>query len=415
MVATADPREDLFWAGTRVPLRQATGLDPSAYTGDDFFAAERAQLFKRAWVVVGNAAEVVDPGRMLVREVGDRSVVITRGADGELRGFYNSCRHRGTELAETDCNIAGTIRCPYHRWGYGLDGTLVSTPFFDEVPRDQFDRAEHALSPVRVDTWGVLLFVCLDANTPPLLDWLGDLPERMAGYRLDEWRVQEERTVEIKANWKLISENFQEYYHLTWVHPELSKVSRVKDHFRYQGTGMYCGQTTTPVSGDDRDDWLVLPSADGLDESDAVSGRFVALFPNVILSVLPNHVFVMQLDPQAPGVTLERCTFFLPPSTPEVGSEEMVTTRSFWFDVNDEDIEIVERGQRGLTRGAVPPGPLAPRFEEPLHRFHNMLADCMTLPSLADLVAPTGDDHTPESRLGTEVNPHPPTIDKTED
>jgi len=415
MVATADPREDLFWAGTRVPLRQATGLDPSAYTGDDFFAAERAQLFKRAWVVVGNAAEVVDPGRMLVREVGDRSVVITRGADGELRGFYNSCRHRGTELAETDCNIAGTIRCPYHRWGYGLDGTLVSTPFFDEVPRDQFDRAEHALSPVRVDTWGVLLFVCLDANTPPLLDWLGDLPERMAGYRLDEWRVQEERTVEIKANWKLISEDFQEYYHLTWVHPELSKVSRVKDHFRYQGTGMYCGQTTTPVSGDDRDDWLVLPSADGLDESDAVSGCFVALFPNVILSVLPNHVFVMQFDPQAPGVTLERCTFFLPPSTPEVGSEEMVTTRSFWFDVNDEDIEIVERGQRGLTRGAVPPGPLAPRFEEPLHRFHNMLADCMTLPSLADLVAPTGDDHTPESRLGTEVNPHPPTIDKTED
>jgi choline monooxygenase len=415
MVATADPREDLFWAGTRVPLRQATGLDPSAYTSDDFFAAARAQLFKRAWVVVGNAAEVVDPGRMLVREVGDRSVVIIRGTDGELRGFYNSCRHRGTELAETDCNIAGTIRCPYHRWGYGLDGTLVSTPFFDEVPRDQFDRAEHALSPVRVDTWGVLLFVCLDANTPPLLDWLGDLPERMAGYRLDEWRVQEERTVEIKANWKLISENFQEYYHLTWVHPELSKVSRVKDHFRYQGTGMYCGQTTTPVSGDDRDDWLVLPSADGLDESDAVSGRFVALFPNVILSVLPNHVFVMQLDPQAPGVTLERCTFFLPPSTPEVGSEEMVTTRSFWFDVNDEDIEIVERGQRGLTRGAVPPGPLAPRFEEPLHRFHNMLADCMTLPSLADLVAPTGDDHTPESRLGTEVNPHPPTIDKTED
>ncbi|MFT5202091.1 MAG: choline monooxygenase [Candidatus Aldehydirespiratoraceae bacterium] len=411
MAATADPRGDLFWAGTRVPLRRATGLDPSAYTSDDFFAVEQAQLFKRAWVVVGNAAEVVAPGRMLVRQVGDRSVVITRGADGKLRGFYNSCRHRGTELAETDCDIAGTIRCPYHRWGYGLDGTLVATPFFDEVPRDEFDRAEYALLPVRVDTWGVLLFVCLDADTPPLLDWLGDLPERMAGYRLDEWRVQEERTVEIKANWKLISENFQEYYHLTWVHPELSRVSRVKDHFRYQGAGMYCGQTTTPVSGDDRDDWLVLPSAAGLDESDAVSGRFVALFPNVILSVLPNHVFVMQLDPQAPGLTLERCTFLLPPSTPEVGNEEMVTTRSFWFDVNDEDIEIVERGQRGLTRGAVAPGPLAPRFEEPLHRFHNMLADCMTLPSLADLVAPSGDDHTPESRLGTEVNPHPATID----
>ena len=59
-------------------------------------------------------------------------------------------------------------------------------------------------------------------------------------------------------------------------------------------------------------------------------------------------------------------------------------TRSFWFDVNSEDIDIVERGQRGLTFGSIPPGPLAPRFEEPLHRFHNMLADCMTAGSLAD-------------------------------
>ncbi|NIR36241.1 MAG: hypothetical protein GWO22_09605 [Actinobacteria bacterium] len=89
--------------------------------------------------------------------------------------------------------MAGTIRCPYHRWGYGLDGSLVATPWFDEVPRDDFDPADHGLVPVRVDTWGVLLFACLDPATPALADWLGDLPERMAGYGFDEWRIQEER------------------------------------------------------------------------------------------------------------------------------------------------------------------------------------------------------------------------------
>ena len=402
---------DDFWTGTRAPLRQATGLDPGAYTSAEFFAVEQARVFERAWVAIGLAAEVAEPGPMLVRRVGRRSVLVTRGTDGVLRGFLNSCRHRGTELADSDCEVAGTIRCPYHRWGYGLNGTLVATPFFDQVPRDAFDPAEHGLVAVRVDTWGPLLFACLDAATPPLLDWLGDLPERMAGYGLAGWRMQEQRTLEIAANWKLVTENFQEYYHLTWVHPELSKVSRVKDHYRYQGRGMYCGQTTTPVSGDDRDDWLVLPAADGLDDSDSVSGRFVAIFPNVLLAVLPNHVFVMRLEPGAPGLTREHCAFLLPPSTALISDEEMAPTRSFWLDVNAEDIAIVERAQRGLDGGAIPAGPLSPRFEEPLHRFHNMLADAMTMPSLADLVVPAGDPPTAEARLGTPVNPHPPTID----
>jgi phenylpropionate dioxygenase-like ring-hydroxylating dioxygenase large terminal subunit len=412
VVDTTDWTDEAAWVGTRAPLREATGLNPSAYVDEHFFALEQELVFERAWVVVGTAPEVADPGRMLVRTVGQKSVLITRGTDGQLRGFLNTCRHRGTELAETDCDIAGTIRCPYHRWGYGVDGTLVATPFFDEVPRDDFDKADYSLHQVRVDTWGPLLFACLDPETPPLTEWLGDLPERMGGYGFEDWRIQEEATLEIGANWKLISENFQEYYHLTWVHPELAKVSRVKDHYRYQGPGMYCGQTTTPVSGDDRDDWLVLPAAEGLDESDAASGRHIAIYPNVIFSVLPNHVFVMRLDPIGPGLTRETCTFLLPPSTPVISDDDMKATRDFWFDVNNEDIDICQRGQRGLTRGRINAGPLAPRFEEPLHRFHNMLADCMTADSLATgLAIPPGDDGSEGSRLGTGPNPAPPTIE----
>ncbi len=401
--------DPVWWAGTRAPLTSATGLPAPAYTDDCFFAAEQSLVFGRAWVAIGNAPEVADPGRMMVRRVGDTSIVVTRGTDGVLRGFVNSCRHRGTELSEHDCDIGGTIRCPYHRWGYALDGSLVATPWFDEVPRADFDPADHGLIQVRLDTWGVLLFACLDSATPPLHEWLGDLPERMAGYGFEGWRVQEQRALEIDANWKLISENYQEYYHLQWVHPELAKVSRVPDHHRYQGPGMWCGQTTTPVSGDARDDWLVLPPAAGLDGSDSVSGRFVAIFPNVLLSVLPNHAFVMRLDPTGPASTTETCTFLLPPSTPEVGDADMATTRSFWFDVNNEDIDIVQRGQRGLTHGRVDPGPLSPRFEEPLHRFHNMLADALTG---VPFTIPAGDDGSPESRLGTNANPHPPAVDR---
>lgn len=403
------------WVNTRAPLARSTGLDPRAYSGSDFHRLEQQRVFERAWICVGVAADVATPGRLIVRRLGSRSILITRGTDGTVRGFVNSCRHRGTELAEADCSVANTIRCPYHRWGYGLDGSLVATPFFQEVPRDGFDRGDHGLVPVRVDVWGVLLFACLDEATPPLLTWLGDLPPRLAGYDLDRWRKHEEQTVQIAANWKLVTENFQEYYHLRWVHPELAKVSRVQDHYRYQGPGMYCGQTTTPVSGDDRNDWLTLPPQPGLDASDICSGRFLAIFPNVLLSVLPNHVFVMRLDPTGPAITTETCTFLLPgdgaDADTDVVEQAFAATRKFWLEVNAEDIDIVERGQRGLSAGAVPAGPLAPRFEEPLHRFHNMLADCMTLDSMSGIAVPAGDRPGGLDLHGSGVNPTPPAIE----
>jgi len=402
MTTERDWTSETAWAGTRQPLHAASSLPAECYTDPTFFDLEQQLVFASSWVPIAIADQVIT-GRLLVRQLAGKSIVLTRNDEGELRGFLNSCRHRGTELAAHDCDISTMIRCPYHRWGYNLDGTLVSTPRFDEAGVDDFDPGDYPLHRVRVAQWGVLIFACLDPTSMPLSDWVGDLPQRTGGYQLEQWRTVETADVTINANWKLISENFQEYYHLTWVHPELAKVSRVDDHYRYQGPGMYCGQTTTPVSSDDRDDWTAMPPAQGLNPSDAQSGRFIAMFPNVLLSILPNHVFVMMLQPVAPGVTIETCTFLLPPSTPDIPEEDFAATRSFWFDVNAEDIDIVERGQRGLQRGGFTIGRLSPRFEEPLHRFHNMLADRFVS---RDHIPP-GDPNDCEPRLGTSANPLP--------
>ncbi len=412
-----------FWAHQRNAVDASFAMQPAVYADEDYFAAEQERLFGRAWVAVALAEQVAQPGRLLVRSVGGRSVLLTR-SDAGLGGFLNSCRHRGTELAERDCDIANTIRCPYHRWHYSADGRLVAAPLFDEVPRDDFDMADYGLIRVRTETWGPLVFVCLDDDTPPLEKWLGDLPDRLAAYGFSEWRSTgldgAARTFDVAANWKLIVENFAEYYHLPWVHPELAKVSRVPDHYRYQGPGMYCGQTTTPVSGDERDDWLTLPPAAGLDDSDAASGRFVALFPNVTLAVLPSHMFLMVLQPLAAGRTLEHCTFLFPPGPMTAAEpsaelrESFEITRRFWIEVNDEDIDICERAQRGISLGGAPPGPLAPRFEEPLNRFHKMTADLMTLPSTAGLQVPSGDRPGGVDLYGSEPNPLPPAIESAE-
>ena len=117
-----------FWAGTQVPLTQATGLQPAAYTSADFFADEQSNVFERAWVCIGLAADA-QAGRVLVREVGTKSILVNRDEDGELHGHLNTCRHRGTELYECDADVSTTLRCPYPvglqpRWLLEVDTSL---------------------------------------------------------------------------------------------------------------------------------------------------------------------------------------------------------------------------------------------------------------------------------------------------
>ncbi len=391
------------WVGTRRPISEAHALPADCYVDETFFAEERERVFATSWACVGVCDELDSPGSALVRMVAGRSVIITRNATGELRAFLNTCRHRGTQLLDGDCEPASVIQCPYHRWGYDRDGALVATPQFADAGVDAFNPADYGLHPVRVDTWQCLIMVCLSDETVPASEWFGDLDQRLAGYRLGGWRTHFAQNIRVQANWKLISENFQEYYHLRWVHPELSKVSRVQDHYRYQGAGMYCGQTTTPISKDKRGDWSAMPPAEGLNDSDMASGRFVALFPNILLSVLPNHAFVMRLDPIDAGSTRITGTWLLPPSNPDVADADFATTRDFWQSINDEDIDIVERCQKGLASGGYTPGRLSPRFEEPLHRFHNMIADRFT----GCIRIPTGDESDDQPLYGTGVNPLP--------
>jgi choline monooxygenase len=236
-------------------------LIPDAYTSAAFFGLERERVFASSWVAIGTADQVEQTGQVILAEVAGRPIFVTRSRDGQLRGFHNVCRHRATKLLEGVCSVGRNrkIRCPYHGWTYDLDGNCLGTPLFEgsDVPPGQqgvfdmstvkgFDKADYGLFPVRVEAWGFLVFVNLDPQAVPLAGQLGDLPDRLASHRLEQWRAQRRRRYEVAANYKLIGENFMEYYHLPWVHPELIKVSRLADHYRWQGRGTYTGMCTTP-------------------------------------------------------------------------------------------------------------------------------------------------------------------------
>jgi choline monooxygenase len=396
------------YAAIRRPVSVAETLPREAYTSDEFFAIERERVFMRGWVPIGCRDRLRDAGDVLVADVGGRSIVIARHPDGELRAFYNACRHRGTKLLDDGAgHVRRLIRCPYHSWTYDLDGQCVGTPLFtgSEIPAEQqpafdmsevegFDRADYGLLRVAVESWGPLVFVNLDPDPGPLGAQLGDLPQRSAGYRLDDWQIASVGEYEIAANYKLIAENFMEYYHLPWVHPGLLKVSPIESHYRWQGPGMYTGFCTSPIASDTDDGgWQQgLPPIEGLDAVDGVSARFVWLFPNLALNILPNHLFVIHAQPVNPRFTRET-TYLLTHSgsgdgeDAQQGVDQLV---SFWDSVNREDIAIVERVQDGLDSTPFPGGRLCYRFEEPIHRFQNMIADRMVG---IDRV-PAGDDAT---------------------
>jgi phenylpropionate dioxygenase-like ring-hydroxylating dioxygenase large terminal subunit len=373
----------------------ARTLLTAAYTSEEFFALERERVFGSTWVTAGCADQLREPGDVLATEVAGRSVFVLRTRTGTLRAFYNVCRHRGTRLLRPEENrIKRFIRCPYHSWAYDHEGACIGTPLFtdSEIPDDQraafdmaegepFDRADYGLLPVAVEAWGPLVFVNLGAAPAPLTEHLGDLVDRTAGHRLAEWTVARVGTYEIAANYKLIGENFMEYYHLPWVHPGLVKVSPIDAHYRWQGTGMYSGFCTTPIAPDtDNGGWGGgLPPLTNLAEDDAVSARFAWVFPNVAVNILPNHVFIIHAQPVSPRLTHETTYLLVHPEAgtgPEVEAA-VDQLAAFWDGLNREDIDIVERVQQGLDSTPFPGGRLCYRFEEPLHRFQNMVIDHM--------------------------------------
>ncbi len=388
--------EEDTYAHTRLPVDLASTLIPDAYTSPEFFTLEQQRVFTSSWVAVGTVADVDKPGKCVVVEVAGRSILVTRNRHGQLRGFHNVCRHRATKLLDDDAREVGhrnRIRCPYHSWTYDTDGACLGTPLFEDsdVPAGQepifdtsvaqgFDKADYGLLPVAVDSWGLFLFVNLSPAPEPLATALGDLPQRFAGYRLDEWVPQRRRSYDVAANYKLVGENFMEYYHLPWVHPELNQVSRFSDHYRWQGPGRYTGMCTTPVSRNtDAGGWDGLRPLATLGPQDADAGRFVWLFPATALVVLPNHAFVLFNRPLAADRTVETAVLLAHPDSlgtddAEDGIEQLW---KFWDLVNRQDLEIVERVQQGIENPAYRGGRMCFRFEEPLHRFQNMIADKM--------------------------------------
>ncbi len=341
---------------------QAT-LPWSWYSDPEVLRRELERIFRTGWQYAGPAEHVADAGAYFTCEVGDVPVVVVRGRDEELRAFLNVCRHRGSVLVEGS-GRRETLQCRYHAWTYDLDGRLRAVPRAQREPG--FDVDGIGLLELRIETWGPLVFVCVDDGTPPLREHLGALPEHFAvgGVDIESLRFRRRGGFELNCNWKIAVENYLECYHCQVAHPGFSAVVDVSpDAYRLE-TGAYSSSQFGPTR-----------SGDG-SAPDQVEGQFHWLWPVTKLYTLPGppNLAAGPLVPLEPERTAGRLDYFFPADVADETIDELL---AFDDQVGREDRALVESVQRGVRSGLLETGRLLPESEKLLAHFQALVREAI--------------------------------------
>lgn len=382
---TVDPQlEQDFSTGCRPPK----GLPGAAYTSDRYLQRERETVFAKNWVCVALASDLPNPGDVMPASVAGIPIVLIRDRNHTIRAFHNICSHRGLQLVDKPCNVQGKIRCPYHSWAYGTDGSLKSTPHFGGYYKDSyegFDRSTKGLAPIRCDQWLDMVFVNISGDAISLEDYLKPAIERWACYDLRQiQREPRELGYTCEANWKLAVENFSESYHLAWVHPSLNTCSRMEDHFGFEVGNIHVGQGSLKYVVGSIDN-KTLPTFDHLETygKQAVA-EYITVFPNLMLGVHPDYFLIMTANPIDASHTQERMVFYF------VGEEAMVPENKalrhlpidLWKVTNEEDIDMIERMQKGRQSPQFDGGCFSPELEKTVYRFQQNVAQAVGEPAV---------------------------------
>jgi Rieske 2Fe-2S family protein len=350
-------------------------LPAEAYASASVLRWEMEHFFDGSWVCVGRSDDLRRPGDRLAVRLGHECVLLVRDEDGVLRAFYNVCRHRGHELMEVGDVASGRfLRCPYHAWAYGLDGSLKGTPGYAGV--SGFDRADYSLVPVRIAEWRGWTFANASGDAPPFEEHVGNLGEMIGNHRPEELVTAARQDYEVGANWKILVENYHECYHCPSIHPELCKVSPPKSGEDHEAQGAWVGGSmeledhaeTMSLTGES-----FAPRLGYLAEGQEREVYYYQLFPNLLISLHPDYVLTHRLRPLAPDRTAVECEWLFSREAVETEGFDPSYASDFWDVTNGQDWRACEGVQRGVSSRGYRQGPLSPE-ESTVGKFVAMVA-----------------------------------------
>jgi Rieske 2Fe-2S family protein len=434
------PLDPVTLAGALAFTGSATMLPALAYTSPAVLAWERRHLFAATWSCAGREQDLrapaparpdgsVKPVMQRGIRVGDVGVLLTWGDDAtaerpsgassrptsepdsqtHLRAFANTCRHRGHELLpEGASSERRSVVCPYHAWSYDLSGAVRATPGIAGPPGDELDLVE-----LPVARWGGWVFVHAatpidDPTVPPFDEHLGALDRIVSPYGTERLVRRARHTYEVAANWKVLTENYHECYHCPLIHPELCRVSPPDSGDNYDLPGAWVGGAMTLRDGAQTMSLTGQSAGRPLPGVDPTRVEYLALFPDLLLSLHPDYVMSHRLVPLGPDRTWVECSWYFDPEPVDGADVDPSYAVEFWDVTNRQDWAACESVQRGLSSPHFRPGPFATN-EDAVHRFVGMVARAyLGRPPSGEVSASMSIPGPPDRRVGRARRPAGP-------
>ncbi|WP_089391275.1 aromatic ring-hydroxylating oxygenase subunit alpha [Pseudomonas delhiensis] len=346
-------------------------LRAEAYVDAQWFRLDQQQIIARSWQWVCHEEKVREPGTYTTTEIAGNPIAVVRDHDGNLRAFYNVCKHRAHPVLAGEGKVRRII-CPYHSWCYGLDGQLTGAPHVGGLK--DFDKGEIHLSPVQVEVFCGFVFVNLDPAARPLREQAGELQAEILHWAPDVANLTfgHRLTYRIQSNWKNVVDNFLECYHCPTAHKDFCTLVDM-DTYRVQTHGIYSSHMAEAGNGQN--------SAYDTSQAKVRTHAVWWLWPNTCLMRYPGRssMIVLHIIPAGPDLTYETYDFFL--ETPEANEMEKEAIRYLDEVLQVEDIALVENVQRGMRTPAFEQGRIVTdpngsgKSEHALHHFHGLVLD----------------------------------------
>ncbi|MET9514493.1 aromatic ring-hydroxylating dioxygenase subunit alpha [Streptomyces sp. NPDC002994] len=362
---------------TSLPESLIATLPGDCYTDPDIFRLEQEHIFESMWFCVARSSELARPGAFKTVEVGRESILVTRSRDHSVRAFFNVCRHRGAKLCtEESGEVKRAFQCPYHAWTYDFQGKLIAAPNLTKMP--DVGRTEYGLVNVHVREWLGYVWVCLADNPPSFEeDVIGDVVARLGDvaaidqYSIADLEVGKRIVYDVKANWKLIIENFMECYHCATIHPELTEVlPEFADGYAAQYFVGHGAEFGADVKG------FTVDGSEGLDRIPTVSADrqyfAITVRPQVFINLVPDHVIFHRMYPVAADRTIVECDWLYLKDVVDSGKD--VSHSVELFDrVNRQDFDACERCQPAMSSRLYAKGGVLVPSEHHIGAFHDWI------------------------------------------
>jgi len=373
--------------------RPGHALPRAFYVDPEVFEFDQIAIHQRSWILAGFEVELPRTGSHMALSIAGAPVFVVRGQDGALRGFHNTCRHRGSRIVAEGKGASARLVCPYHRWTYDLSGALVHAARMG----DDFEACDHGLHPVAIETCAGAIYVCVAETPPPFAPFRDRLEPLLAPHRLQDARLAYENTLVERGNWKLAMENARECYHCAASHPELSLTfptgvsgnfdygDEARRHAAYNDRMAAVGLEVGPYEGD----WwqaIRFPLNEGcrsmtMNGQTAVKTLMVeagdgdigslrwSIEPHSFVHATADFLFMFSALPLSPKETLIVSKWLVHKDAVEGVDYDLTHLTELWNRTNQQDLALVENNQQGVDSPAFTPGPYCADAEALTMRF----------------------------------------------